>query len=230
MRRPSHSTVIAYLALFFALSGSAYAATGGTLFLGGNNVSGRQTLLSNTGTDPVLGLRTRPGQQPLAVSPGSGKVSYLNADSLDGLDSGQLQRRVSGRCGANEAITGIGSNGSVTCLPVQPAASSSPAPVSSPSSSPTYRDRGFALSGLTTKADPNGNWSALGTITNESTARMSAQFQINVQQGGSGVATLVGSVSQLAAGASASVQFFSQNPYNAGSYQLSFSTTSAYAS
>ncbi len=32
--RPSHATVVAYIALFLALSGTAYAATGGTFILG----------------------------------------------------------------------------------------------------------------------------------------------------------------------------------------------------
>lgn len=34
LRPPSHPTVVAYLALFMALFGGAYAATGGTLVLG----------------------------------------------------------------------------------------------------------------------------------------------------------------------------------------------------
>ena len=37
MKRPQHSTVVAYLALFVALGGTASAATGGTFLLGRSN-------------------------------------------------------------------------------------------------------------------------------------------------------------------------------------------------
>ncbi|MCU1672338.1 MAG: hypothetical protein JWN77_451 [Frankiales bacterium] len=98
-----------------AMTGTAYAATGGTFLLGRNNAAGAQTALVNSGAGPVLALSTRSGQVPLAVSANSGKATNLNADKLDGLDSSLLQRRVTGTCPAGKAVTGVSATGDVTC-------------------------------------------------------------------------------------------------------------------
>jgi hypothetical protein len=50
-RRPSHSTVVAYLALFVALGGTTYAATGGNFILGQSNTAGAPTQLSSGTTN-----------------------------------------------------------------------------------------------------------------------------------------------------------------------------------
>lgn len=99
MRRPSHATVVAYLALFVAVSGAggaAYAATGGTFVLGKSNYAGAATTLNRTTTGPALSLKVQPSSAPMAVN-STKKVTNLNADRLDGLDSSQFQRALPDR-------------------------------------------------------------------------------------------------------------------------------------
>jgi hypothetical protein len=77
---------VSYLALFVALGGTAYAATGGNFVLGHANSAGQTSSLSNTGTGPALKLSSRKGSAALAVS-NSTKIANLDADKLDGLNS-----------------------------------------------------------------------------------------------------------------------------------------------
>jgi hypothetical protein len=49
--RPNHATVVAYLALFVALGGTTYAATGGNFILGQANSAGTPTQLSSPTTN-----------------------------------------------------------------------------------------------------------------------------------------------------------------------------------
>lgn len=110
-----HGMVIGVVATV-TLTGTAYAATGGNFILGRANGAGATTTLKNNGTGPTLSLpAARTGQPPIAVSAGAGKAINLNADKLDGLDSGQLQRRIGGTCPEGEAIRAIGANGGVAC-------------------------------------------------------------------------------------------------------------------
>jgi hypothetical protein len=97
LNRPKHATIVAYLALFFAMSGGAYAATGGTLILGHTNTANKLTTLSNTASGAALRLVTHSGATPpLAVS-NSTKVVNLNADMVDGLHASSLQLRLPSR-------------------------------------------------------------------------------------------------------------------------------------
>src|SRR4051812_44386378 len=114
MRRPSHGTVVAYLALTLAMSGTAYAATGGTFILGQTNKANRPSKLVNTKSGPALTLRSQPGSAPLSVSKNRKRVANLNADLLDGVHASALQRRVTGTC-AGSAITSVKAKGTVTC-------------------------------------------------------------------------------------------------------------------
>jgi hypothetical protein len=101
----SHLTfgnVTSLLALFVALGGTTYAATGGNFILGKPNsadkttslsasppFSGKALQLTNTGTGTgatALGLNVASGHPPFTVNSGT-KVMNLNADRLDGLDS-----------------------------------------------------------------------------------------------------------------------------------------------
>lgn len=116
---PKHATVVAYLALLMAMTGTAAAATGGTFVLGRGNAATSTTGLSNSAGTPLT-LTGKAGYAPLAVS-STTKVSRLNSDLLDGLDSAALQRRVAGACPDGSAISGIATSGSVTCVAMGPA-------------------------------------------------------------------------------------------------------------
>lgn len=90
---PKHATVVAYVALFAALGGTAYAATGGNFILGHSNKANQTTSLKNTGSGPALKLTTGSGATaPLAVSNGT-KIAKLNADQVDGLSAGAFQKK-----------------------------------------------------------------------------------------------------------------------------------------
>jgi hypothetical protein len=92
--------LVGYLALFIALGGTTYAATGGNFILGKPNsassttsltapVAGKGLQVTNTSTHvgaAALGLNVAGGHAPFTVNSGT-KVSNLNADKLDGLDS-----------------------------------------------------------------------------------------------------------------------------------------------
>ena len=93
--------LVGYIALFVALGGTTYAATGGNFILGQANSAGATTSLSapiagkkalqltNTSTGAgatALGLNVASGHTPFTVNSGT-KVTNLNADKLDGIDS-----------------------------------------------------------------------------------------------------------------------------------------------
>jgi hypothetical protein len=92
--------VVGYIALFIALGGTTYAATGGNFILGNPNsassttslsapISGKALQLTNTSTGAgatALGLNVASGHPPFTVNSGT-KVANLNADKLDGLHS-----------------------------------------------------------------------------------------------------------------------------------------------
>jgi hypothetical protein len=86
MKLPRHGTVVAYVALFFAMGGTAMAATGGTFLLGKSNSATATTSLSNS-AGTALSLSSKSGTAPLSVNKNKTKVGYLNSDLLDGLDS-----------------------------------------------------------------------------------------------------------------------------------------------
>jgi hypothetical protein len=82
LHRPSAAIVISLIALFFAMSGTAYAATGGDFILGKANTATSVTSLSNTkGT--ALSLSSTSTTPPMTVS-NSVQVPKLNASELGG--------------------------------------------------------------------------------------------------------------------------------------------------
>jgi len=82
LRRPSAATIISLIALFFAMSGTAVAATGGNFLLGKSNTATAVSSLSNTkGT--ALSLSSTATTPPLKVS-NSVQVPNLNASELGG--------------------------------------------------------------------------------------------------------------------------------------------------
>lgn len=234
IKAPSHGTVIAYLALFMAMSGTAAAATGGTFILGRSNAASTQTVLTNSGTGPVLALSTRTGQVPLAVSAGAGKATNLNSDKLDGLDStafarsgdlGAFQRRVTGTCPSGQAVVGVTATGGVTCTNLAP-----PPPAPAPAQS---RDKGFAISDLQVRSDgqtESPDWEGVARITNENSTTKTAGFTVTVFRDGRIIATLSGSVSRLEPGATNTVQFVSTDDFSDGPITTTFQTDSSFDS
>ena len=80
---PSPATTISLIALVIAMSGTAYAATGGTFILGKANRATSITSLSNT-NGTALALSSAHGKPPLTVS-NSVQVPKLNASELGGM-------------------------------------------------------------------------------------------------------------------------------------------------
>lgn len=122
--RRSPAFVISLLALFIALTGVGDAATGGSLILGRHNIASRVTALSskagpslaltNTGGKPAASFHVLAGKPPFAVN-SSTKVSGLNADLLDGIDSSAFQLRVQPCLAVGSAISEIEADGNVVC-------------------------------------------------------------------------------------------------------------------
>jgi hypothetical protein len=107
--RPSHATVVAYVALFFAMSGTAYAATGGTFLLGKSNSATTTTSLTNS-AGTALKLTSKSGYPPLSVGTNKLLVPYLNSDLLDGLSSASFLRSTAKAADAN-LLDGVDSTG-----------------------------------------------------------------------------------------------------------------------
>lgn len=92
--------------------GIADAATGGNFILGQKNSAGTTTTLKNPNGTP-LSLKAKAGSPPLAVNT-SKLVPKLNANFLNGVSAGQLQRRLSGSC-TSTGIASVGSGGATSC-------------------------------------------------------------------------------------------------------------------
>jgi hypothetical protein len=102
-RRPSPSLIISLIALFVALGGTTYAATGDALILGHSNSASKSTSLrssaakhaalrvADTAGKPAASFRANAGVPPISVS-NDRKIARLNADKLDGRDSSQFVR------------------------------------------------------------------------------------------------------------------------------------------
>jgi hypothetical protein len=85
------SVIGAVTVLVLAANTVAYAATGGTFFLGQTNKASKQTTLERTTSGAALGLVTKSSANAPLSTNGSGKVVNLNADRVDGLDSSALK-------------------------------------------------------------------------------------------------------------------------------------------
>jgi hypothetical protein len=136
LNRPSHGTIVAYMALFVALGGTAVATTQGFV-LGSTNRVDAATAVTNVKADgnqnaianPLLGLTnltTGTGATALGLNVASGhppfttnsatKVANLNADKLDGIDStGLIQGQ--GRIVTGDTTVATGALGTVLALP-----------------------------------------------------------------------------------------------------------------
>lgn len=108
LHRPSAGTVISLVALFFAMGGTAVAATGGTFILGKANTAASVSSLSNTkGT--ALSLSSTATTPPLKVS-NAVQVPNLNASELDGQTSGAFLP-ATGTAANSSALGGIPASG-----------------------------------------------------------------------------------------------------------------------
>lgn len=91
---PTRSRIITVLLAAVVLVGganlAALAATGGPLLLGKGNTATKTTKLKTTGNGPALSLKTKASAPPFKIS-SSTKVTKLNADLVDGLDSQALK-------------------------------------------------------------------------------------------------------------------------------------------
>ena len=114
MKRLTSSTLTIVLAaglLVLGGIGVTMAATGGTFLLGKSNSAGATTSLTNS-AGTALSLNSKAGTAPLKVNRTT-KVSHLNADLLDGLDSSALQRRAVGSCATGTSSVGL--TGALSC-------------------------------------------------------------------------------------------------------------------
>ena len=93
--RPVRTTLTALgltTVLVVGIDCAGYAATGHSLLLGKANRANKQTTITRTTSGPVLSLKGgSSADAPLAVT-GTGLVTNLNADKLDGLDASAFAR------------------------------------------------------------------------------------------------------------------------------------------
>jgi hypothetical protein len=78
------------MALVFGVASMALGATGDNFLLGKKNVADAISTLVKKGPGPALSLVVEANQPPLKVK-SKAKVANLNADTVDGKDSGQLK-------------------------------------------------------------------------------------------------------------------------------------------
>jgi hypothetical protein len=107
MRRPSPATAISVAALVIALSGTGYAATGGTFLLGRANKASAVSSLSNS-NGTALRLSSKAGTPPLTVG-NSVLVRRLNASELAGIPASGFMQGTGSADSGSVAITGNGS-------------------------------------------------------------------------------------------------------------------------
>jgi hypothetical protein len=113
----SRAEAIALAALFFSLTGVGIAATGSPFILGQSNTADQPTALTNTGSGPAASFTSAKSSPSIEVS-SKKVVKKLNADMLDGLDSADLQHRVTEDCtflNGLGAVQGINADGGVNC-------------------------------------------------------------------------------------------------------------------
>lgn len=101
MKRPSHSTVVAYVALMMAMSGTAVAATGGAFLLGKSNLAGGPTTLTNTGSGAALALKAHTASTPALIVNTKAVVPNLNASLVGGRSAADLRSLAMVRVNAN---------------------------------------------------------------------------------------------------------------------------------
>ena len=121
--------MVGYIALFVALGGTTYAATGGNFILGHANsanattslsapIAGKGLQLTNTSTGTgatALGLSVASGHAPFTTNSGT-YVTNLNSDKLDGIDSSGFLRRSNVKWAYVQADGTLGAHSGVTLV------------------------------------------------------------------------------------------------------------------
>jgi hypothetical protein len=79
--------------LVLAANSAVYAATGGKFILGKTNKANKVSTLKRTTSGSALSLVTKSSANAPLATNGRGKVTNLNADMVDGLDSTALKTR-----------------------------------------------------------------------------------------------------------------------------------------
>jgi hypothetical protein len=127
--RPSHGTLVAYVALFIALGGTTYAATGGNFILGKSNSASTATQLSSgagnalkvSDTNGGTGVYASGGSRSKATAAvhgqsgaGNGVEGYSTANPSSGVfgqDNGANSYGVAGHSDNGVAVVGDSSSG-----------------------------------------------------------------------------------------------------------------------
>lgn len=110
------SNLIAYLALFLAMSGGAYAAT-----IAPKNSVATRSIRNGAVTEKKIrdGAITTSKFEGSAVAPNA--LNAANSDRLGGTEAAGYQQRVTGSCDKGRTIGSIGETGAVSCAsPITP--------------------------------------------------------------------------------------------------------------
>jgi hypothetical protein len=151
-RGPSPAIVISIVALFIALSGTAYAATGGNFILGKANSATSVSSLSNT-AGTALSLSSKAGTPPLSVN-STVQVPKLNASLLGGNPASSFVRG-SGRLSSATSTLNNQSTGFLVG---------------------TYPDENFYLEG---SCDPSGLGSGADILLYNSSSQSATGFELS---------------------------------------------------
>jgi hypothetical protein len=221
LHRPSAATIISLVALFFAMGGTAVAATGGNFILGNANTATSVSSLANT-AGTALSLSSTSTTPPLTVS-NSVRVPKLNASELGGHTAGAFLL-TTGTAANSSALGGIPASGFIQgggaisdarlTLPLASGShnllSASGSVISAACPSGNAGDQ-LTLSG-TSASDVTATWWSKDAISQDTTINDTVQVGLN------GSPTLEGTdliVVQVDAGSSISTYTLTES-YNSG--------------
>jgi hypothetical protein len=161
--RPSHATVVAYLALFIALGGTTYAATGGNFILGQPNTAGAPTQLSSATTNSagafkVTNTNTTTGGRGITAVGGAGGFGLW----ASGGNVSKNTAAVHGQSTPGNAVEGISGSNTASGVYGQ-------------NNSTGYGVAGRSTSGTGVLGDSSGGW-AMQASGNATQARAKSGF------------------------------------------------------
>jgi hypothetical protein len=176
--RPSHGTVVAYVALFVALGGTAVAANGGNFILGQSNSAGNPTQLSSPTTNAAGALKvtntntTTAGRGISAVGGAGGYGLYAS-----GGNQSKGTAAIHGQSGAGNAVEGFSTANPASGVFGQDNGANS------------YGVAGHSDNGIAVVGDSSNGWAmqALGNTTQTRNASGFVKAMALIEPGGSGV-------------------------------------------